>query len=156
MNYEKTQVEHGYEQLAISSQRIFPSSPFPRKHVHCVFDDLHHVVQAVFALRADGHDARNIHVMSCWDYVEAVERKRQSQGCLSKALTRLLTLMDEGFGDTYLREAMRGGHILMVRLSNNKQKERVRDLLALHYGYRMKYVDAWTVIDLLPPPEHPV
>lgn len=150
MNHGKTQVEYGYEQLAVSSQRAFPAAPFPRKHIHCVIDDLHHVVQAVFALRADGHDAQDIHIMSCWDYAEAVEQKRQGQSHLSKMLTRLLTLMDEGFGDTYLHEAMRGGHILMVRLSSNKQKERVRDLLALHYAYRVKYVDAWTTTDLLP------
>lgn len=40
--------------------------------------------------------------------------------------------MDEGFGDLYLHEALRGNHIFMVRLSRPKQMQRVCAMLLLH------------------------
>ncbi len=139
-----------YEQLLVSSQRIFPAAPFPRKYLHCVIDDLYHVVEAVHALRAAGYDAGDIHVMACWDFVEAFERRQRRQSRLSKALTRLCSFIDEGFGDAYLHEAVRGHHILAVRLYRKGQVEQVRDVLTLHYARLMKYVDTWTVTDLVP------
>ena len=146
MNYAKLQER--YEQAPVSSQRMFPATPFPRKYVHSVIDDLQYAVQAVYALRVAGYDARDIHVMASWDFVEAVERRHQNR--LSKALTRFLSFIDEGFGDVYLHEACRGHHILAVRLSRPEQMEQVRDLLAAHQAYLMKYVDTWTVTDLPP------
>ena len=137
----------------VSSQRTFPPAPFPRTYVHCVFDDLYDVVHAVYALRADGHNAGDIHVMSCWDYVEAVERERQQQGSLSKLLRRLFDFLDEGFGDVYLREALQGNHVLMVRLSRAQQIKRVCDMLMLHHARRVRYVDTWTVTYLSPSTE---
>ena len=142
-----------YEQLPVSSQRIFPAAPFPRKYLHCVIDDLYYVVEAVHALRAAGYDGGDVHVMACWDFVEACERRQRRQSRLSKVLTRLLSFIDEGFGDVYLHEATRGGHILAVRLYRKEQVEQVRDVLTLHYARLMKYVDTWTVTDLVPSPE---
>jgi hypothetical protein len=127
------------EQLPVSSQRTFPPTPFPRKHVHSVFDNLQDAVQAIQALRAAGFDDRDIHLMAGWDFVEAVERRR--------------TFLDFLFSidyDVYLHEARRGRHILAVRLARHEQKEQVRDLLAPHHAHLMKYVDTWTVTDLLP------
>jgi hypothetical protein len=146
-SFARTYDEHegGLALLPISSQQAFPPSPFPCKYLHCVFTDLENVVQAAFALHADGHDSEDIHIMSCWDYVAAVERKRQQQSQLAKKLTRLLTLMDEGFGDIYLHEAQRGNHILMVHLPRRERIQRVRDLLLLHNARLIRYVDTWTV-----------
>ncbi|HYL42146.1 MAG TPA: hypothetical protein VEU97_02065 [Ktedonobacteraceae bacterium] len=127
------------EQLPVSSQRTFPPTPFPRKYVHSVFDNLQDAVQAVQALRAAGFDDRDIHLMAGWDFVEAVERRR--------------TFLDFLFSidyDVYLHEARRRHHILALRLARHEQKEQVRDLLAPHRAYLMKYVDTWTVTDLLP------
>ncbi len=45
---------------------------------------------------------------------------------------------------------VRGHHSLAVRLSRPEQMEQVRDLLAAHQAYLMKYVDTWTVTDLTP------
>jgi hypothetical protein len=118
-----------------------------------VIDGLEYIVQAVLALHADGFDAGDIHVMSCWDYTDAVEQRQQRQNYLFKALARLLSFLDEGFGDVYLQEALRGHHILMVHLRNDEQKERVRAMLASHYAHHIKYVDTWTVADLPPSPE---
>ncbi len=143
--YDEHEDEGGLALLPLSSQQAFPPSPFPCKYLHCVFDDLESVVQAVFALHADGHDSANIHIMSCWDYVAAVERKRQQQSQLAKMLTRLLTLMDEGFGDIYLHEAQRGSHIFVVHLPRREQVQRARDLLLLHNARLIRYVDTWTV-----------
>ncbi|MFL5702533.1 MAG: hypothetical protein ACJ8AG_06840 [Ktedonobacteraceae bacterium] len=125
------------EQLPVSSQRTLPAAPFPRKYVHSVFDDVQDAVQAVHALRAAGYDDRDIHLMTSWDFVEAVERRR--------------TLLDFLFSidyDVYMQEVRQGHHILAVRLFRQEQKEQVRDLLAPHHAYLMKYVDTWTINDL--------
>jgi hypothetical protein len=143
--YDEGENERGVDLLPVSSQQAFPPPPFPCKYLHCVFNDLGDVVQAVFALHADGHDSQDIHIMSCWDYVAAAERKRQQQGKLAKMLVRLLTFMDEGFGDIYLHEARRGNHILVVHLPSRDQIQRARDLLLLHGARLIRYVDTWKV-----------
>jgi hypothetical protein len=151
LNGTKTYDEfEGYEQSPVSSQRTFPPAPFPRKFVHCVIDDLYYVVEAVHALRAAGYDAGDIHVMACWDFVEAAERDYQQQRGLVRALTSFLSLMDGDFGHVYLQEALRGRHFLAVRLSRYEQMEQVRELLKHHYAHLMKYIDIWTSADLLP------
>lgn len=152
-SYAQSYNESEYKLLPVSSEKTFPSAPFPRKYVHCVIDDLYYAVQAVHALRADGSNTRDIHVMACWDFLEAVERRQQQQRRLSQTLRRLLSFFDEGFGDVYLHEAFRGRHILMVRISSNERMEQVRDMLARHYAHLIKYVDSWTVIDLSPAPK---
>ena len=126
------------EQFPVSSQRTLPAAPFPRKYVHSVFDDVQDAVQAVHALRAAGYDGRDIHLMASGDFVEAVERRR--------------TFLDFLFSidyDVYVHEARQGHHILAVRLARHEQKEQVRDLLAPHHAYLMKYVDTWTMTDLI-------
>ena len=100
MNSVKTYEE--YEQLPVSSERTFPSTPYPRTYIHGVLEDLYDAVQAVHTLRSLGFDPGDIHVMASWDFVEAVERSRQGQNRLARMLTRLLTFLDEGFGDVYL------------------------------------------------------
>jgi hypothetical protein len=154
MNYAKTY--HTYKQLPVSSERTFPAAPFPRKYIHSVLDDLRHAVQAVYELRIAGYDPGDIHVMASWDYVEAIERKQQQQSLLVKAFKRFYTFMDEGFGDVYLHEARQGRHILLVRLCSLEQTEHVRDLLTSHHAHLIKYVDTWTVADLLPSPAYEV
>ena len=151
MNYTKTHNKH--EQLPVSSERTLPAAPFPRKYMHSVVDELEYAVQAVYALRSAGYDARDIHVMSCWDFAEAVERRQQQGGLLSKILMRLYSLIDDGLNDVYLHEALQGHHILMVRLSNCKQVGRVHEMLTAHHVHLIKYVDTWTVTDLSPAPE---
>ncbi len=146
--YDENEDENVVSLLPVSSRRTFPPAPFPGKHIHCVIDDLDYLVQAVHALRADGHDAANIHVMTCWDYVAAVERRDRLRGRLAKILARFLSLLDDDSGDIYLREALRGNHVLMVRLSRYEQTKRVRDMLILHNAYLIRYVDTWTVTDL--------
>src|SRR5713226_9795592 len=139
--------QNKYEQLPVSSQRAFPAAPFPRKYVHSVFDDLQDAVQAVQALQAAGYDAGDIHCMARWDFVAAIEPRFQQHSRLIQTLMHFL--IDYGFDDVYLHEARQGRHILAVHLARYKQLEQVRDLLAPHHAYHMKYVDTWTVTDLL-------
>jgi hypothetical protein len=146
MNSVKTQ--ETYEQLMVASQRVFPVAPYPRKYVHSVFDDMQDVVQAVQALRTAGYEAGDIHVMSGWDFVEAIEHRYEQQNRLSQSLTRLF--FDYGFDDIYLHEARRGHYILAVRPSSYGQIMKVRDLLAPHHARLMKYIDTWTFADLIP------
>jgi len=143
MNDTKTQYTD--EQLPVSSERTFPADQYPRKYVHSVINDLHYVVQAVYALRAAGYNPNDIHVMSSWDFVDAFEHKQQQQSRLSMLLARFAAFMDEGFADVYLREACRGHHVLAVRLARKEQIQQVKDVLSTHHAYLIKYVDMWTV-----------
>jgi hypothetical protein len=127
------------ELLTVSPERTFPEAPFPHKYVHCVFDDLQDAGQGVQTLRAAGFDARNIHVMGGWDYMEAVEQGQT-----------LVSFFSSTDYDGHLREARQGKHILVVHLSRHEQMKQVRDLLAPHRARLMKYIDTWTVADLLP------
>lgn len=135
------------EQLAVSSQRTLPTSPYPRKYVHCTFDDLQSAVKAVNTLRAAGFDARDIALMASWDFVEAVESEPQQHTRFSEVIIRLFSFVDDNF-DAYLREARSGRHILAVRPSRYKQVEQVRELLAPYRARLVKYIDTWTVTDL--------
>jgi hypothetical protein len=71
-------------------------------------------------------------------------------------LSRLIAFFDEGFGELYLHKALRGQHILAVRLCRYEQMEQVRDLLSSHAAHLIKYVDTWTVADLLPATDPPL
>ena len=131
-----------FEQLAVSPERTFertlPASPFPRKYVHSVFNNPQDALQAFLTLLAAGYDARDIHVLAGHDYVEALERGQTLMGFLSS-----IDL------DDYLREARQGRHILAVRLYRYEQIEQVRDLLAPQHACHMKYIDTWTVAQLI-------
>jgi hypothetical protein len=149
LKYRNTQFE--YEEIPVSSERRLPEAPYPRQYVHCAFSELERVVRAVYGLRAAGYPASDIHVLTSWDFVETVEREQQQQNSLLRAFRRLSSSIDEGFGDTYLRAARRGEHILAVRVPEKERLAQVRDLLAFHRARLIKYVDTWTVMDLTPP-----
>lgn len=149
MNHRNTQIEQ--EELPVSSEQTFPTAPYPRQHVHCAFNDLEQLVRAVHGLRAAGYAAENIHVMTSWDYVDAVRREQQRHNGLARALRSLASLLDEGFSGVYLRAASQGQHVLAVRVSRSEQLAEVRDLLTFHRAQLIKYVDTWTVTDLTPP-----
>jgi hypothetical protein len=91
--------------------------------------------------------------MSCWDFVDAVERRQQQQSCLSKICKRILSFFSEDISKVYLREARQKHHFLAIRLASNAQVQQVRDLLALHQAHLIKYIDTWTAADLAPAPE---
>ena len=127
------------ELLELSFEKTVPEAPFPRKHVHSVFDDPRDASRAAQALRAAGFDAGDIHIMKGWDYVEAVERRH--------TLLSFLTSLDN---DSYVLEARRGHYFLAVRLSGHEQMKQVRDLLASHRAHHVKYIDTWTTAELIP------
>ena len=52
--------------------------------------------------------------------------------------------------EAYLCEARRGRQILAVRLSTSEHMNQVRDLLAPYHAHHMKYIGAWSVVELLP------
>src|ERR1051326_517855 len=99
-----------YTQLPVSPEQTVPGAPFPHKYVHCVFDDLQDAGQAVQTLRASDFDAREIHLMRGWDYMEAVEQRQT-----------FLSFFSSGDYDGYLREAHRGSYILAVHPSSQEQ-----------------------------------
>ena len=131
-----------FEKLVVAPEqtieRTLPTAPFPRKYVHSVFDNSQDTLQAFLTLLAAGYSTRDIHILVGQEYVEAVER--------GQTLIGFLTSIDL---DDYLREARRGCHILAVRLSRYEQIEQVRDLLAPHHARHMKYIDTWTVAQLI-------
>ena len=127
------------EELSLTSARTLPTTPFPRKYVHSVFNDRQDALQATEALRESGLDARDMYPLTYTDYAEALGR---GQSFFSSLASRDL--------DIYLDEARQGGTILAVRLANSGQMEQVRDLLAQHRAHLVRYVDTWTVAHLLP------
>jgi hypothetical protein len=129
----------GAEPLAMSKKRILPATPFPRKYVHSVFADLQDAKQAAQTLRGAGFGERDIYVLESGDFVEAVLRSQSPLG--------FLTSMDD---DLYMREASRGHSFLAVRPANFAQLKPICDLLALHNARLVRYIDTWTVAELLP------
>jgi hypothetical protein len=127
------------EQLPVSTKRALPAAPFPRKYILSVFVDLQDARQAALALRAAGFDERGIHVLQSRDVVAAVA---QDQSPFD-----IVTSID---CDMYLREASRGRFFLAVRPAGYAQLKQIRDLLAPHHAYLAKYIDTWTLTELLP------
>ena len=128
-----------YKEEIVSTAQTLPEAPFPRKYVHSVFNDLQDAVQAYLKLLEAGYDDKDIHILTSDRYVEAVE---QRQTLMSFLLSSDL--------DVYRQEARRGYHILAVRLSRYEQMEQIRKLLAPHHAHLMKYVDTWSVTELIP------
>ncbi len=141
-------VETFQELVPVSSERTFPGGSFPRQYIHCVVNELRDAVHAVLALRAVGCRASEIHVMASWDFVEAVERKRQRQGVMGRLVGYITSFLDEGLGDVYLKAAQQGKHIVYVRLSGGHTVERIKDVLISHNASLLKHVDMWLVTDL--------
>ena len=127
------------EPLFQTSELAFPAAPFPRKYVHCVFDDAQNAVQAVLTLLAAGYGATNVHVLMSREYLTAMEQRQ--------TLVGFLTFMDL---KEYVQEANRGHCILVVRPRRYEQIRQVRHLLAPHHAHLMKYIDTWTTSELLP------
>lgn len=127
------------EQARVSSQRTLPSTPFPRKYIHCVFDNPQDALQAFPKLLAAGYDSKDINILASRDYVEAVERGQTLIGSL------ISSNLDE-----YVSESRQGSRILVVRIFRHEQMEQVRNLLAPHHAHLMKYVDTWTTTELVP------
>lgn len=122
-----------------SSELALPATPFPRKHIHCVFDVAQDAMQAAFTLLAADYGADNIHVLANQHYLAAMERR--------KTLLSFLTSMDI---NKYVQEAKRGRSILVVRPRRYEQVIQVRDLLVPHHARLMNYIDTWTTTELLP------
>ena len=126
------------EQLPVSANRTLPAAPFPRKYILSVFVDLQDASQAAHALRAAGFDERSIHVLQRRDFVEAVAQDQSP--------FNLVTSIDYDF---YLREASRERAFLAVRPAGYAQLKQIRDLLAQHHAYLARYIDTWTLTELL-------
>ena len=135
MTREQLVVEH----LPMSTQRTLPVAPFPRKYVHSVFVDLQDARQAAQALRAAGFDEKDIYILESRDFVEAVSQDQSP--------FNIVTSMDY---DVYLREANRGRFFLAVRPASYAHLKQIRDLLAPRHAFLAKYIDTWTVTELLP------
>ena len=127
------------EQVPAFTKRVLPVAPFPKKYVLSMFVDLQDARQAALSLCAAGFDERNIYVLESRDFVEAV-----AQG---QSLMDFLTSMDY---DVYLDEASRGHSFVAVRPASSSQLKQIRDLLAPHRARLTKYIETWTVTELLP------
>ena len=69
---------------------------------------------------------------------------------VSKSLRKRYELRGADDYDIYLREASRGRSFLAVRPASYAQLKQIRDLLAPHRAYLAKYIDTWTLTELLP------
>ena len=137
--YEKlTSEQMDVEQLSTSMERKIPATPFPRKFVLSVFVDLQDARQAAYALRAEGFNERDIHILQSHEFVKSVTQDQSP--------FEIITAIDY---DIYLREARRERFFLAVRPGSYEQLEQIRDLLAPHHAYLANYIDTWTVTELL-------
>lgn len=127
------------EQVPVSIQRTLPAAPFPRKYVVSVFVDMRDAGQAAHALRAAGFEERALHVLESRDFLEALAQDQSP--------FNLFTSIDY---DPYLREASRGRIFLTVHTASYARLKQIRDLLTPHRAYLAKYINTWTVTELLP------
>ena len=130
--------ENNYEQELVSNEYALPAAPFPLKYVHCVFDNLYDARQTVRVLNAAGYTSKAISLMTGENFVEAVERSYTFLG--------FLTSVDL---DSYLSAARSGSYILSVHPASHGQIERMPAVLAPNHARLAKYIDTWTVIELL-------
>ncbi|HZU70334.1 MAG TPA: hypothetical protein VFA09_23895 [Ktedonobacteraceae bacterium] len=136
------------EQLDVSPQQEFPGDSYPHKYVHSVFVNEQDATQAIQALRAAGYTPDDIHFMAGQDFVQAAAQGDRQENNLSQSLFHFISSLQYDVTDAYLKEARRGHYILSVRISRHDQIAEVRDILALHHGELLQYVDAWTRADL--------
>lgn len=138
--YEPLTREQSVDELIPTSSQQAPSAaPFPRKSVLSVFVDLQDATDAAQSLRAAGFEKQTIHVYESHELLEAV--------VLDRSPFNLVTSIDY---DTYLREARRGRFFLAIRPDSHAQLEQIRAQLAPHHAYLARYIDTWTVTELLP------
>ena len=138
--YEQlTSEQVGVEQLPVTTKRRLPTAPFPRKYVLSVFVDLQDERQAAYALHAAGFNERDIHILKSHEFVKSVTQDQSP--------FEIVTSIDY---DIYLREAHRERSFLAVRPTGYAQLKQITDLLAPHHAHLMKYIDTWTVAELLP------
>lgn len=121
------------------SESALPPAPFPRKHIHCVFDDAQDAIQAILTLLASEYDADNIHMLINREYLVAMERRQ--------TFLNFLLSMDL---NKYIQEAKLGRTLLVVRPHSYEQIIQVRSLLFPHHARMMNYIDTWTTTALLP------
>ena len=136
--FNATQIKKHDAHFTRPFESAFPTAPFPRKYVHCVFDDEHDALQAVLTLLATNYDATTIHVLTGEEYMSTLEQRQTLLG--------FLTSMDM---KEYMQEAGRGRSILVIRPENYEQLRQIRQLLVPHHARLMRYIDTWTTTELL-------
>ena len=124
--------------LTHSMEPTFPANPFPRKYVHCVFDDGHDATQAVLTLLAASYAAASMYILVGQDYLDTLEQRQTFPGSL-------ISMDMEG----YVREARRGHSILVIQPKCYEQIRQLRHLLMPHHAHLMRYIDTWTITELL-------
>ncbi len=134
-----TQIQKTEKQFASPAKQVYPAAPFPRKYVHCVFDDLQDAVQASLTLLPSDYEGNSIQVLTSQEYLNAIEERQTPAS--------FLTSVDL---DEFLQKASRGCCVLVVRPAYYQQMMQVRHLLVPHLVSHMKYIDTWTTVDLLP------
>ena len=136
--FNTTQIHKNDAHLNHPVEQTFPTHPFPRKYVHCVFDDAHNANQAVLTLLAANYNAATIHVLAGQDYLATLEQRQTLRG--------YLTSMDM---QEYVQKASQGHIMLVIRPESYEQLRQIRDLLVQHHAHLMRYIDTWTTTELL-------
>lgn len=127
------------EPVTVITERSLPASPFPRKYVHSVFTSMDDAQQAAQALRASHIAESDMYLLDGRDFIEAVSRGQSPFGFLTSTVS-----------DVYLNEAEQGRSFLAIRPASYGQLKQIRDLLAPHHAYLVRYIDTWAITELLP------
>ncbi len=127
------------EQSTAATEQQLPTAGFPREYVLAAFVNLQDAQQAADALRNSGFGNHEILILEGSDFMEAVAQDQSPFNIITSANH-----------DDYMVEVKRGRSFLAVRPENLAQLEPIRDLLAPHGAYLVKYHDTWSQRELLP------
>jgi hypothetical protein len=138
-NPETQMNESEQSQLSSASEQPVPASHFPREYVLAVFIKMQDARGAADSLRNAGFNGHEILVLESPDFVNAVGRDQLPSNIVTSASH-----------DMYLLEANRGRAFLAVRPTSINQLMLIRDALAPHGAYLVRYIDTWSQSELLP------
>jgi len=127
------------EQSQVSPAQSAPASHFPREYVLAVFTDMQDAKGAADSLHNAGFNGHEILVLESPDFVKAVGRDQLPSNIVTSTSH-----------DIYLLEANRGRTFLAVRPTSTGQLTQIRDVLAPHGAYLVRYIDTWSQSELLP------
>lgn len=144
--------------MSKSDDRMFPAAA---DNVHQssnwlvgVIDDPQQAQQAEVALLQAGFSEDSTLLLHGHETLKRLRAKDEQRGPLGWAMKALSALTSDTreFEDNYAAEARAGHAILSLRVSDEEDMERARQLMAAHGAHYIKHYGTWVVTDLTPDP----
>jgi len=133
-------------------QQVHATLPFPSKHVVGVFDSLQEGEQAIQELLDAGYHVQDITFILGQDYPSALQEHLRQEGLFWRMMHQLQVTTDEGsIGELFKAAARQGSYIIAISVPQRGHVTEVSALLFKHRARLVKYIDTWSVEDLVPP-----